>query len=320
MHHHESIKLLYLPEELGGSGMKSVEDTYKLTTIKMANYLNNSDGKRIKCARTLEMNRITQGRRSIFKQATKYAAEYDIICTFDDTGTTISASKDSTAATETKTITTPSSTALKELLRSKIAEKYTKEAEEQNWLGDYTNKQRQGKQLPLTANQILKKRKNIPDIVYSVNKTIRQQLLPTKTYQQSKAQMTITDTNCRMCHTATESTTHVLSACSKIAQTLYTARHDRMLRPIYHCLLDKYNFQESDHGKPWYQQSAVRMSFAERTSFPSQQYRRIADFIGQRILSHTSFPYCGSEKSYCVTVRPNRFPASVTTAKRKLVW
>ena len=33
-----------------------------------------------------------------------------------------------------------------------------------------------------------------------------------------------------------ESTTHVLSACSRIAQTLYTARHNRMLRPIY-CLL-----------------------------------------------------------------------------------
>ena len=29
----------------------------------------------------------------------------------------------------------------------------------------------------------------------------------------------------------------------------------RTLRPIYYCLLDKYNFQESDHGKPWYQQS-----------------------------------------------------------------
>ena len=126
------------------------------------------------------------------------------------------------------------------------------------WLGDYTNKQRQDKQLPPTANQILKKWKNIPDIVYSVNKTIQQQLLPTKTYQQSKAQMTITDNNnnyYRMCYTATESTIHVLRACSKIAQTLYTARYDRMLRLIYHCLLDKYNFQESDHGKPWYQQS-----------------------------------------------------------------
>ena len=82
--------------------MKSVEDTYKLTRIKMANYLN-SDDKRIKCARKLEMNRITLGRRSIFKQATKYAAEYNIICNFDDTGTTVSASKDPTAATETKT-------------------------------------------------------------------------------------------------------------------------------------------------------------------------------------------------------------------------
>ena len=29
-------------------------------------------------------------------------------------------------------------------------------------------------------------------------------------------------------------------------------------------------------------ESAVRMSFTERTSFPFQQYRRIADFIGQR--------------------------------------
>ena len=151
-------------------------------------------------------------------------------------------------------ITTPSPTALTELLRSKITEKYTKGAEKK-WLGAYTNKQRQDKQLPPTANQILKKWKNILDVVYSVNKTIRQQLLPTKTYQQSKAQMTITYTNCRMCHTATESTTHVLSACSKIVQTLYTVRHDRMLRPIYHCLLDKYNFQESDHEKPWYQQS-----------------------------------------------------------------
>ena len=31
-----------------------------------------------------------------------------------------------------------------------------------------------------------------------------------------------------------------------------------MLRPIYHCLLDKYNFQESDHAKPCYQQSLPR--------------------------------------------------------------
>ena len=57
-----------------------------------------------------------------------------------------------------------------------------------------------------------------------------------------------------MCGSATESTTHVLCACPKIAQSLYKARHDRSLRPIYHHLLEKYNFQESDNEKPWYQQ------------------------------------------------------------------
>lgn len=61
--------------------------------------------------------------------------------------------------------------ALKELLRSKITENNTKEAEEQKWLGAYINKQRQDKQLPPTANQILKKGKNITDIVYRVHKS-----------------------------------------------------------------------------------------------------------------------------------------------------
>ncbi|KAK2555819.1 hypothetical protein P5673_022448 [Acropora cervicornis] len=59
MDHHKSIKVLYLPEELGGSGMRNVEHAYKLATIKTANYLNNSEDKRVKHARTLEMNKIT---------------------------------------------------------------------------------------------------------------------------------------------------------------------------------------------------------------------------------------------------------------------
>ena len=159
MHYHESSKLLYLPEELEGGGrMKSVEDTYKLTTIKMDNYLNNKEDRRIKHARTLGMHRITQGRKSIFKQVTKYAAEYNIKCIFDVTGTIISTNKDTTAAVvETKTTTTSSPTALKELLKLKITEKYTREAEEQKWLGAYTSKQLQDKQMSPTSNQILKR-------------------------------------------------------------------------------------------------------------------------------------------------------------------
>ena len=46
-----------------------------------------------------------------------------------------------------------------------------------------------------------------------------------------------------------------MSACPKITQSLYTARHDKMLRPYYHYLLSTYGFkEESDHKRPWYQQ------------------------------------------------------------------
>ena len=46
-----------------------------------------------------------------------------------------------------------------------------------------------------------------------------------------------------------------MSSCSAIAQSLYKARHDKMLRPIYNFLLSKYKFNQSNYGKPWYTQS-----------------------------------------------------------------
>ena len=254
MHYHESIKLLYLPEELGGSGMMSAEDTYKTTTIKMANYLNNSEDKRIKQVRDLEFNKTSHDRRSIFKQAEKFAKEYDITCNFEDSATNITVSNTVTSTIETKIITDPAPKAIKDILKSKTVEKYLKEAEKQSWLGALNTLQLKDNDMAPRANQILKSWKNIPDVTYSVNRSIRQQLLPTRAYQKSKVQMKITDTRCRMCGTGVESTTHVMCACPKIAQSLYKARHDRMLRPIYHFLLKKYNFDENDHEKPWYLQ------------------------------------------------------------------
>ena len=46
-----------------------------------------------------------------------------------------------------------------------------------------------------------------------------------------------------------------MSACPKIAQSLHTARHDKILRPYYYYLLSTYCFkEESDLKRPWYQQ------------------------------------------------------------------
>lgn len=62
------------------------------------------------------------------------------------------------------------------------------------------------------------------------------------------------------------------------------------------------------------------MSLAETISCPSLQYHWIDYFIGQRILSQTSFTHWGSEKSYCITEIPTCLPASLAAAKIKLSW
>ena len=87
-----------------------------------------------------------------------------------------------------------------------------------------------------------------------MNTNLRQQLSPTKTYEKTKLQQHVDDLNCRMCSQKQETVTHIMSVCPKIAQSLYTSRHDKMLRPYYHYLLSAYGFnEESDHKQPWYE-------------------------------------------------------------------
>ena len=52
---------------------------------------------------------------------------------------------------------------------------------------------------------------------------------------------------------------HLLCGCSAIDQTIYKARHDRMLRPIYHLLLSVHNM-ENDDSKAWYKQAIPKAS------------------------------------------------------------
>ena len=97
--------------------------------------------------------------------------------------------------------------------------------------------------------------KNIPDIVLSIDTFIRQQLINTKTYRKQKLQESVDETNCRVCSSHQETVPHILCGCSQIAQTLYKDRHDKMLRPLYHSVLEKYEFSESQSSQPWYKQS-----------------------------------------------------------------
>ena len=61
---------------------------------------------------------------------------------------------------------------------------------------------------------------------------------------------------CSFCHVKKETVPHIMCSCSAFAQTLYTARHDRMLRPVYYAILKTIGItnNEEDETIPWYRE------------------------------------------------------------------
>ena len=105
---------------------------------------------------------------------------------------------------------------------------------EQPWVGKYVNQHWKDPEIAPMSYQIFKSWKNIPDIVLSIDTSIRQQLINTKTYRKQKLQESVDETNCRVCSNDQETVPHILCGCSQIAQTLYKDRYDKMLRPLYY--------------------------------------------------------------------------------------
>ena len=78
--------------------------------------------------------------------------------------------------------------------------------------------------------------------------------------------MELANTTCSLCRQAEETVADLLCSCAALAQTLYKARHDRMLRPVYHLIREKFAFEESNSGVPWYKQALPLASIEnERT-------------------------------------------------------
>ena len=130
---------------------------------------------------------------------------------------------------------------------------YEEKVHEQPWTRKFFLLHQQDHDLAKESQLIYKKWKNVPDIVFSINDNIHQQLVNTRTYQKCKIGQQ-TDDTCRICHSSKESTTHILTSFTPIAQSLYKARHDKMLRPIHFRLLEKYDLLNQQNLLPWYRQ------------------------------------------------------------------
>ena len=70
--------LLYLPRKVGGRGLKSVENEYKLTKIKTAVNLYQNQDPTMKVVREFEERATETGHHLLIKDAVKYAKELDL--------------------------------------------------------------------------------------------------------------------------------------------------------------------------------------------------------------------------------------------------
>ena len=73
-----SKAFLYLPRKVGGRGLKSVENEYKLTKIKTAVNLYQNQDSTMKVVREFEERAMENGHHSLIKDAVKYAKELDL--------------------------------------------------------------------------------------------------------------------------------------------------------------------------------------------------------------------------------------------------
>lgn len=174
VHTSESIKLAYLPVDIRGGGHKEVENIYKMTHIKMALYLNNSTDPRIQLVKAFQEVKEKKKHRSLLKDAISFGKEYSCIITLEE--------RRAILQTNTRTIETnmasPKFTA--GILKEVVQNDYKEKVKSQTWLGTLTTKQWVDDQFARSSFGIFRRWKNIPDIVYSVNKVYDNNCFPPK--------------------------------------------------------------------------------------------------------------------------------------------
>ena len=94
------------------------------------------------------------------------------------------------------------------------------EVMKQPWIGKFVTQHWQDPEVSAHSYDIFRQWKNIPDIVISVDTSIRQQLLNAKNYRSQKLHEQVDDLSCQLCFKDQETVSHILCGCSHIAVTV----------------------------------------------------------------------------------------------------
>ena len=286
-HPSASSDLFYLSRRLGGQGLKSIESEYKITKIKSATRLYANAYPTMELMRQFEEKAERTGRRSLVKDAQKYAEELGMKLELrypDPSGTTAENEKIEGHKIGVWT-------------RKALQNKHCEGVREQRWQGKLHTARWEDKDLNGESFEWMSDWKTAPTHTIVGISELHEQLLPTKLYNARKTKSSEeSDVRCRMCGKAQESIAHVQSNCSALAQTKHLSRHNGALKILFFELLKDHQLIEA--VPPWYSPTQPK---------PFYQNDQVTAYLDLPVYAdHTE-------------VRANRVDARIVDMERKTV-
>ena len=230
-----------------------IEAIYKQTKIKIAHYINTSVDTHIKLVKSFQKKKEDKNLKSVFKDAKRYADELQLSCHFNEEATVI------THDDQVTVVSTKEPRSIKEILKKTTQQKRRTEVMQQPWLGKYVSQRWKDVETTSLSYQVFKSWKSIPDIVLSVDTSIRQQLMNTKVYRKNKSQESVDETNCRLCSNDQEtvsrnSTPYTMWLLQNSTDAVQGQARSNATTSVPQ-YIEKLEFSESQLSLPWHKQS-----------------------------------------------------------------
>ncbi|PFX29473.1 Retrovirus-related Pol polyprotein from type-1 retrotransposable element R2 [Stylophora pistillata] len=169
-----STAILYLPREKGGRGLRSIEEEYKVTRIKVAVKLYSNSDPAMAMVREFEEREEELGHSSLVKEATRYA---------DETGLQLQLEYPSPACIKRDSGEVVTAKKLKVELRRVLEEKTWETVHEQNWQGKLLSARTEDESLNFNGCYWwLSSWKQCPTHTVAGMFELYEQLLPTRLY------------------------------------------------------------------------------------------------------------------------------------------
>jgi hypothetical protein len=225
---HESVERLYMPNCLGGRGLISFEQAYKVSKIMVAVYL---------CLSNDPMLRKVFNRERMKIGCNNPVREAEIA--FEEIGHCLILSEKEVILDGVKC------SGESKQIRSELTSKY-----KQWWTNvlceEYKNKVVHSviwQTLHAHADSFRWMRKNLTGQQVARILRVQEQMVPTKMLAKIRGKNP-EETKCRLCGKEEEGVIHWLSSCEYLARAEYLKRHDQALRVLYAAVLKKYGIVE----------------------------------------------------------------------------